>query len=191
MGFNVIWNAASIFTILMFLIIFGIVFSMTDLLNSTAFSVVNTTLNRSGAYNTTDPTQLQLLAMINNTQPQYTYVSKLFLDLTQFVVVLTVAFLFISSFSQRTEVFEYTVLFIASVLLSAVLAYVSTEIFNSVLDSFENTSVTINGQVFTLSTDYFFAYFVNNFSAILVLNIVAFTAQFVWLKVTRFGGEGI
>jgi len=191
MGFNVIWNAASIFTILMFLIIFGIVFSMTDLLNSTAFSVVNSTLNRSGAYNTTDPVQLQLLGVINNTQPQYAYVSKLFLDLTQFVVVLTVAFLFISSFSQRTEVFEYTVLFIASVLLSAVLSYVSTEIFNSVLASFQTTSVTINGSVFTLSTDYFFPYFVNNFGAILVLNIVAFTAQFVWLKVTRNAGEGM
>jgi hypothetical protein len=173
---NVLENAVWIILVLIMLIGLGIGIYVSDRLFYTTTAQLNTTLANYNLTNTSNPTYNLTQDVYFNILPQYESMKTLWLEMIQFVIVMLVAFLFITSFMQNQDPVQYVYMFIASLFISAIISYLFTQIYNAVSGEF----ITMG-----ISTGAFFSWFVQNYQLLLVFNILGFIANVVFQKLRQ------
>jgi hypothetical protein len=176
---NVLENAVWVFLAIIMLIALGIGYSVVDrvFLSSTTF--FNQTFNDLNYTNQSNPNYNLTKMVYTDRIQEYYDMRGLWLEMINFVIILLVSFIFLSSFTQNVDVVEYVYFFVASLFITAILSYLITQVYNSVLIEF-----TALG----LSTDAFLSYFILNYQYILVLNILGFIGNVVFQKMRGRGG---
>jgi hypothetical protein len=180
---NVLENAVWVFLVVMMFLGLGIGFSIVDRIFTNTTAILNTTLqNVSGQnyMNVSNPNYNMTKLLYIDRFQDYSDMRALWLQMINFVVVMLIAFLFLSSFTQNLDVVEYAYMFVASLFITAILSYLITMIYNGIATQFTDLG-------FDLTT--FSSWFIGNYQAILVLNILAFIGNVVFQKMR--GRQGV
>ena len=179
---NVLDNAIWVFVVVICLIALGIGYNIMDNIYNETVNLTNASLqNMSGTgrnlLNTSDPMYNLTKTVYVDNLPRYAELRTFWLDAITFLITVLIAFMFVSSFSTNHDIIEYAYLFVLALIVSSIINYVIIEIYNSMMTEFA---------ILGFSTDAFLTYFIGNYQAILVLNILGFLGNVIFQKI-RYG----
>lgn len=156
---NTVENIAALFAIGMFLIIFAIMFSIGDTLFNSAYN--------------TFPEEVRWNVIMNNLVNVQSDLSDLFIDAAQFITYLLIALTIFSTFTQKNSIISYAISFICSILIGALVSYILIMMYNQFVEVYAEAG---------FNPEYMMSFFFQNFSSIVLANIVAGILSFVWIK---------
>lgn len=177
MGANTLENAVWIFVMLFALVSLGIGISIVDKIFVNATAMINQSLIDRNITNTSSSL---VQPVYYDTLNLYGGMRSFWLDAVQFVIVLLICFMFLSSFSNNLDITQYVYIFASVLFLSAIVNYLFLSFYNAIVIEF----VAVG-----LSTDAFFGYVINNYQLLLVFNIVGFVGNVIFQRI-RYGVQG-
>jgi hypothetical protein len=179
MGSNVLENVVWIFFILVMLLTFGIGVNVADRVFTNTTAMLNSTLASYNYTNISNPNYNLTKSVYLDTLPLYSELRTFWIDAIHYVIIMLIAFMFISSMTRNVNMVEYAYLFCASIFLTALCGYLFLSLYNAMSVQFATLG---------FSTDTFYGYLINNYQALFVFNILGFLANVIY---QRFVGGGV
>jgi len=177
MGANTLENAVWIFVMLFSLVCLGLGVSIVDQVFTNTTAMINQSLIDRNITNTSSSL---VQPVYYDTLNLYSGMRAFWLDAIQFVIVILICFMFLSSFSNNLDITQYIYIFASVLFLSAIVNYLFLSFYNAIILQFTTLG---------LSTDAFFGYVINNYQLLLVFNIVGFVGNVIFQRI-RYGVQG-
>lgn len=163
---NVIRNTVGIFVFAIIIMLFMLVFSISNTLTSSLYTNINASYSNLNV-NT---------SMISSFKSSIDWANELLISGIDFLVMFVMTLTIFSSFISRNTITEYVSLFIVNLMLSSIIIYAFHMIYN--------TFVVAASSVSIIDLDIFSDFLFTNFDYLILLNSIAFLCSFVFKKIS-------
>ena len=178
MASNVLENVVWIFFILVMLLTFTIGVNVADRVFQNTTAVLNSTLASYNYTNVNNSNYNLTKAVYIDSLPLYGELRSFWIDAIHYVIIMLVAFMFVSSMTRNVNMIEYAYLFCASIFLTALCGYLFLTLYNSMSAQF----TTLGFDVSML-----YGYIINNYQALFIFNILGFLANIIYQRTVGGG----